>query len=329
VVQTRDGGYAAVTRDGNVVRLSPEGKLLRITRTGITDALAVLETADGGIAIAGVQQDSIPFGSVPVYDEDGRVTARAPLPNETVVTPGCHEALIPAGDRQIPVTECTVPVDLIRQGVVVKLDGRGNVSWQKSYGASGMNSAWSMTEVSDGRGFFIAGYETAREDAQNITSTIVVLRADRDGKALRTTRLDRIEYFISPLLREMPGGYEILSVNTTLDRSGSYVHRPIEVQVDLHGNVTKSRLLDTGVVVTWTRDGGYFFAGFPSDGDNAGYGDAIQGRPDAAPLHAVLLHPDGSRAWDREIPDVAVSSVIKVLQTSDGGYVILALRENY
>jgi hypothetical protein len=60
----------------------------------------------------------------------------------------------------------------------------------------------------------------------------------------------------------------------------------------------------------------------------AGYGEAIYGRADRS-LHAIRLDPAGTLIWDREIPGVVVNSVRLVIQTSDGGYAILALKENY
>jgi hypothetical protein len=55
----------------------------------------------------------------------------------------------------------------------------------------------------------------------------------------------------------------------------------------------------------------------------------IFGRADRYPLHAIRLGPDGTLSWDREIQGVVVNYVEKVIQTQDGGYVILAMKENY
>jgi hypothetical protein len=87
-------------------------------------------------------------------------------------------------------------------------------------------------------------------------------------------------------------------------------------------------VIDAGPITTWTDDGGYFSAGFPSMTGSPGYGEAIYGRADR-PLHAIRLDPNGTLSWDREIRGVVVNYVEKVIQTSDGGYVILAMRENY
>jgi hypothetical protein len=323
LIQTRDGGFAAIAREGEVIRAGPFGNLLWETSTGLTSAMTILETAGGSIAVAGVQQDSIPFGQVPVYDQNGTVSSRPPLPGEVQVTPGCHETHIPAGDRQIAVTECTVPVDLIQQAAVVVLDAGGNLSWKKSYGATGTTSAWSMKEAPDGKGFLAVGFETLRNEGVNRTNYIVALDLERNGTVLHATRFDRIEYFTAAHIRTAPGGYDILYTNTTIE-DGHYANRPAQVHFDAGtGNVTFNHLLDAGVVVTWTGDGGYFTAVFD------GYSEDVYARSDTHRLHAVYLNPDGSRAWDREIPKVTVNYIEKVIQTSDGGYAILALKENY
>jgi hypothetical protein len=327
LVQLGTGDFAVLNWDGSVIRLDSEGTIRWRTDTGITEARSITGTADGGFAAAGIRQDSIPFGSVPVFDANGNVSSRPPLANETVVTPGCQETMLQAGDRQIPVTQCTVPVDIIRQATLVKLDGDGNLIWQRAYGSSGVNSAWSVAEAPDSSGFLVTGYESVREEGINRTNTLAALLLDPDGRLLHVTRIDRINYFESTPIRPIPGGYAILYINTTLP-DGYNVNRPAEVHLGEDGSITCGRILDASVVTTWAPGGGYISAGFSTRGRSQPYDDAVYGSSDTTRLHAVKLTADGSTVWDREIAGVAADSVKKIIPTSDGGYTILALKEN-
>jgi hypothetical protein len=45
-------------------------------------------------------------------------------------------------------------------------------------------------------------------------------------------------------------------------------------------------------------------------------------------IHAMKFRADGSREWDRPVGDGTANTIQTVIQTADGGYVILALRQN-
>ena len=45
-------------------------------------------------------------------------------------------------------------------------------------------------------------------------------------------------------------------------------------------------------------------------------------------FHARRFNGAGALAWDREPPTGLISRVLKVVQTSDGGYAVLALRDD-
>lgn len=329
VIQTRDGGYAAASYDGDIWRVDPAGNTLWTRSTGIRGVWSVIGTGDSGFVIAGEQEGRIPFGSVTVYNTDGSVSSRQPYANETSRIPGCSETSIPAGPHEtVMVTMCTAPYELVSQAVAVKLDSRGNVSWQRSYGAEGLESAWSVIEASPDRGYLLSGFGKIPERNGSIANHIYAVQLASNGTALQVTRLDRIEYFRPAQMRSISDGYAILFVNTTL-KDGYYHHEPVEVHLDRNGHMMTMQPLDAGYIIAWTRDGGYFSAGFPVTGGSSEYSESIYGQARSDRLHAMKLNPDGSRAWDRTIPDVVVNHVRKVIQTSDGGYAILAVKENY
>jgi len=325
VIAVPGGGYAAVSFDGELWRIDPDGDILWRTSTGLSGVRTLAGTADGGFVVAGEREDRIPFGSIPVYHENGTISYRDPEPGEPAKTPGCSETAVPIGpDRTVMVTQCTVPFELVRQGAVVKLDADDGISWTRSYGAEGLESAWSVVEAPDGGGYLVAGYGRLPDRTASASSMILV-RTGPDGAVERTTVLDTVEYYGVPRLRSDPAGFDMLSINTTI-RDGSIINTPIDVRLDIQGALVETRLIDTGVIITWTEDGGYFSAGFPLAGVHSA---SVYGKAGSSRLHAVKLGPGGKQEWDRGIPGVQVNHVHRVIQTADGGYAILAIRENY
>jgi photosystem II stability/assembly factor-like uncharacterized protein len=83
--------------------------------------------------------------------------------------------------------------------------------------------------------------------------------------------------------------------------------------------------VDASPAIFPTADGGFFSAGIPVSGGTLGYDSEIYGSPDGNTLHAMKFRTDAGKEWDRVIEGVSVTSVRQVIQTSDGGYAILAL----
>lgn len=325
VIAVPGGGYAAVSFDGELWLISPDGDVLQRTRTGLSGVRTLAGTADGGFVVAGEREDRIPFGSIPVYQENGTISYRDPEPGEPAKTPGCSETAVPIGpDRTVMVTQCTVPFELVRQGAVVKLDGGGGISWMRSYGSQGLESAWSVIEARDGGGYLVAGYGRVPDRTAG-ASSVVTVRTGPDGAVHQATVLGTIEYYGVPRLRSDTTGFDMLSIHSTI-RDGSIITTPIEMRLDRSGVLQETRLIDAGIVITWTDDGGFFSAGFPVAGE---YSGSSYGKAGSIRLHAVKIGPGGGQEWDRGIPGVQVSHVHRVIQTADGGYAILAVRENY
>ncbi len=322
-----DGDYAAVSHDGRIWRIDTNGNVRWSRGTGLEQVWSVITTNDAGFIVAGEESGRIPFGTVAVYNPDGTISSRPPFENESVMTPGCTETSLPVGpDRTVMVTKCTGPYEIVRQGTMVKLGSDGNESWKRSYGAEGLQSVWSVLEDRETGGYLLAGFTEYPRDEVNMTSSLVSVQIDRDGNSLRVSRIDQIEYYRSPLLRSQADGYDLLYVIEALENRYS-AYKPAVVHLGRDGTVSVPQIIDAGVITTWTSDGGYFSAGFPLTTGGPDYGEAIYGRADR-PLHAIRLDPDGTLSWDREIRGVVVNYVEKVIQTRDGGYVILAMRES-
>jgi hypothetical protein len=328
VISVPDGGYVTVSYDGEIWRIDPDGNPLWNRSTGIQGVWTVIRTEDSGYAIAGEQYGRIPYDSVVVYYDNGSVSSRPPYPNETRKIPGCSETSIQTGPNMtVTMTRCTVTYESVRQAVVMKLDTGGNSSWMRSYGAEGLDSAWSVIDASSGKGYLVTGYKSVPGSNVSMDNYLYAIQLDPNGTALNMTLLDKTEYFRSPQIRSVSDGFDILYTGTTL-KDGSFNNYPVDAHLDLNGHVEKTRPVNSGVIITWTRDGGYFSAGFPVGGGVPGYTESIYGRGGSDTLHAMKLDSDGNLVWEHGIDDVRANYLKKVIQTADGGYAILVLKEN-
>jgi hypothetical protein len=93
------------------------------------------------------------------------------------------------------------------------------------------------------------------------------------------------------------------------------------------GTVTDAHVLNNASrVAIQTGDGGYFSAGF---GKGGRYEVIYFAKARTGVLMAVKLNPDGTIAWEKHVPNVAVNQVDRVIQTSDGGYVIMSEHDKF
>lgn len=328
VVQTRDGNLWAVTYDGVVGRFDRDGNLIGTTPTGMTGVWALAATADGGVAVAGQSWTQYPAGSVPVYDANGTLVTRAPLPNETVVTPGCRETILMAGNREIPVTECVSPMRSAGQAAVTLLDRNGSIIGQRGYGVSGLDSFWSLAAAGGDQAYYLSAFGNIAGPDGNPVNHRYAVYIHGDGSVGWITDLGTANQYFPSLWDLHQGKARVIIPAEYRAGNDSTGIRPEAVDLDTSGRILKRTTIPANRIITTTSDDGFFSAGFPSSEQAPGYTETMYGRNGGNDLHAMKFRTDGSREWDRPVGDGTANAVQKVIQTRDGGYVILALRQN-
>jgi len=214
-------------------------------------AYAMVETSDGGFAIAGYQFDDIWLVKTDAY---GNV-----LWNRTYGS-GCAYALVETYDGGFALAGCT---ESFNAGALdfklVRTDAYGNILWNHTYGGPGHDVAYALVEASDG-GYVLAG-ETHPGltfwDAWNADFWLV--KTDKHGNMLwnRTYNGGGFNFpFASyeiaySLIKTSDGGYALTGTGFWL------------VKTDVYGNVEWNKTYggEEARALVATSDGGFALAG--------------------------------------------------------------------
>jgi len=155
---------------------------------------------------------------------------------------------------------------------VLKLDGNGNVQWQKTYGGTGGDVAYSIQQTSDG-GYIMAGttpFGAGSGDAW-------VLKLDGNGNVLwqKTYGGGEGSDGASSIQQTFDGGYIVAG---TTDSFGAGTSDICLLRLDSDGNVQWQKTYggaerDYANSIQQTSDDGYIVAGHTYS-FGAGYGDA-------------------------------------------------------
>ncbi|MBP1928890.1 hypothetical protein J2741_001437 [Methanolinea mesophila] len=325
LVPGRDNGTVAATLYGQVLRVTGDGTTVWEVPTDIAMVWSAAPAEDGGVVIAGQKQDLIPLGSGVDYGPDGTITLREARPDEGIPTPGCTVTMVPGVGGEVPVTMCTGETISVFQASVVRLDREGNVSWERSFGAYGMESAWSIVATGNGT-FLISAYGRA-DPYHSFTSENILYAAllDGNGSVIWAREIEQTDYFLPAALSRTPQGYRVIVPNM-MEKDGSIDIRPEVVDLDGEGGIVRRLPLDASPETIETRDGGFVSVGFGVNGGDLGFSESVYGR--SAGFHLLRFSGNGTLERDQKIPGVTANYVRKVIQTSDGGYAVLLVKEN-
>jgi len=172
MVQTSDGGFAlagytrsfgAGSYDFWMVKTDGYGNVewnQTYGGAGIDRAYALVETSDGGFALAGATTHfgilAVPYSDFWLVKTDANGNVEW---NQTYAKAETDIArsLVVKSDGGYALAGYTAYSPGIRHDFwLVKTDGYGNVEWNQTYGGSGMDEAYSLVVTSDG-GYALAG----------------------------------------------------------------------------------------------------------------------------------------------------------------------------
>ena len=318
-----DGGAAVLTGNSTVVRFGPDGRVLWAGPTGVSEGHALVRTEDGGFLAGGHGEYQVPVNG----------TAGPGIVPRAVITTESRSGSPALPRATEPVTSLitlprTRPGGGFQKAMVVRLAPDGAIVWEGQYDDGGLAQAQSLAEGPDRTGFLLAGYGYSPNGSVSINPPLLVLRLGLDGTSSSVTRIDSTTAWDSIWTRADVTGYRVLYQNTSRTESDSYDVSVVDAILDRDGRVLERRSIDASIAVTWTADGGYFSVGAPIGGNGSGYDTVIYDQTGGTTFHARRFDGTGALIFDRALPALPLDRVLKVVQTSDGGFAALAFKNN-
>lgn len=216
---------------------------------------------------------------------------------------------------------------------VVKVDGNGDIQWERSFGGSKDDFGNALVQTTDG-GYLVVGESKSTDGDISVHhdgSDIWVLKLDGAGNLEWERSLGGSRYDApSAVVEATDGGYVIAGVSTSKDGD---VTGPVNggyegwvVKVDGAGSVVWQRILgkagdDHLNDIQQTSDGAYILTGSTKQEDATSYYDWD--------LWLLKMDDDGNVLWEQELGDAGTESGSSVRECSDGGFVVAGLEGEY
>lgn len=202
---------------------------------------------------------------------------------------------------------------------VFKLNALGAVVWQKTYGGTGSEKAYSIEQTDDG-GYIVSGATTALGTGGGIDAWIWKLDADGNvGPAYsgtwQKTFGGTLSDYAKAVRQTADGGYVIAGYSTGAGSGTIWV-----LKLDASGSVLWKKTYDsaTATDIRQTADGGYIMTGY---GATALFGMSY--------VWVYKLNTDGSVGWVNRYGGVSDDYAYSVGQTADGGYIVAGNTNSY
>jgi len=330
IAPTPDGGYivaggtlsfGAGYRDVWVLKLDGSGNVVWQKTYGGTGgdwAYAIIPTSDGGYVVAGYTES---FGAgysdvwVLKLDGSGNVQWQKTYGG---TDDDWANAVVPTSDGGYIVAgaTCSFGTAGACDFWVLRLDGSGNVMWQKTYGGAGYDYAFAIAPTPDG-GYIVAG-ATWSFGADN--GDVWVLKLDGQGNVVWQKTYGGTNSEVGVIVPTSDGGY-VVAGDTNSFGAGSF--DAWVLRLDGSGNVVWQKTYggtqwDRALAIVPTSDGGYVVAGY-TNSFGAGLSDAWVLRLDGQG-NVVWQKTYGGTQWDR---------AFAIVPTSDGGYVVAGYTESF
>jgi hypothetical protein len=211
---------------------------------------------------------------------------------------------------------------------IVKLTLTGEIEWQKSYGGSGSDGAYSVQQTTDG-GYIIAG-DTESDDGDvtfnHGVSDYWIVKLGSTGVIEWQKSLGGSLGDLANIIQQTnDGGYIIAGESSSNDGDVMGNHGNSDywiVKLTSTGKLTWQKSLggssiDRANFIKETNDGGYIIAGESKSDD----GDVSENHGDYD-YWIVKLTSTGQIDWQKSFGGSSDDGAYSVQQTADGGYVI-------
>ena len=322
VVQTSDRGYAiagytdsfgAGSWDMWLIKTDAAGNVQwnkTYGGTGYEEAYSVVQTFDGGYALAG---ETWSFETVnPDFwlvktDSTGNMQWNKTYGGTQGET--AYSVIQTFDGGYALAGMATISID-DKDFWLVKTDSAGNMQWNKTYGGAGYEEAYSVVQTFDG-GYALAGYNST---GFGLPPDLQWVKTDSAGNMQWIRTYGGAEWdFAYSVVQTFDGGYA-LAGGTRSYGAGSWDMWLIKT--DAAGNVQLNKTYggapdDCAYSVAQTFDGGYAIAGYTVS-YSVGMDD----------FWLVKTDSTGNMQWNQTYGGTPGETAYSVIQTFDGGYAL-------
>jgi len=213
-------------------------------------------------------------------------------------------------------------------GWIVKLDKDGNIQWQRCFGGSSDDRAYSVQQTNDG-GYIFVG------EASSNDGDVSGNHGANDGWVVKINANGAIQWqkcvggsdfeAISHVQQTADGGYALAGYTTSRDGDVKGNHGRKDawiVRLDQSGKIEWQKCLggsdwDEAYNIRQTKDGGYVVAGYTQSKN----GDVTKNQGDYD-YWVVKLDKTGKIEWQRSLGGSARDAAMGIQQTTDGGCLV-------
>jgi hypothetical protein len=331
MVQTSDGGYALAGYtnssgsgyyDFYLVKTDANGNMQwnqTYGGTGDDKAFSMVQTSDGGYALAGYTNSSGNGGydfCLVKTDSNGNMVW-----NHTYGGSGNDEAysVIQTSDGGYALAGYTTSSGAgLADFWLVKTNASGDMVWQKCAGGAKHDIAYSVIQTSDG-GYALAGRTMSFGPGEN---NFWLVKRNSTGDAEWNQAYGRgVDDEAYSVIQTAEGGYALAGYTCHPGGLGGYDFCLVKTNSngDMQWNQTYDlRVDDEAYSVIQTSDGGYALAGTTAS-LGAGYFD----------FWLVKTNSSGDMVWNQTYGGAGYDEAHSVVQTSDGGYALAGYTSSY
>jgi hypothetical protein len=308
IIPISDGGSIISANFDSLIRFSRDGTIVweKDFRDPICFGNALAQLQDGSFVVG-----SSGNGLVCKVDEDGNpLWNKSSVKTDSVTTSSIH-SIVETKDGGF----------LVAGNYLTKLDADGRPIWQQSYathdGIQGYEETFSVIEMKNRQEFL---------GLSRKYNELYLIHIDRNGTIIADSSLGMYDGYPSPSIKTDTNGYSILFVNTT----NSSV---VTVHLDAEGKIKNQKILMGATIPTiMTNDGGYLSAIIQNPEDHPNTPSENR----EISVGGKKIDADGKEIWKltpltfcKPAKTTTNIQIKNVVQTSDNGYVILGLRDNF
>jgi hypothetical protein len=215
---------------------------------------------------------------------------------------------------------------------LTKLDNQGNLQWERSYGGSDEDNAYSVSQTSDG-GYILGGNSSSTDgDATDNHGgkDCFIIKTDERGNVQwkKCYGGSKDEQLYGPVVQSSDGGYlfAATSQSSNGDVSSNKGYQDIWiVKLDKFGSIVWERSFggsgdELAYCMKPTTDGGYVLVGGTTSVD----GD-VSGQHGSVDYWVLKLTANGALEWQHTYGGKGREIAYSVAEVIDGGYIIAGL----